>query len=55
LIVAGKDQIVGELSAHEALMVVRRRIDKMAQDLPGRPLTVEAGRGARFRQRAQGS
>jgi hypothetical protein len=49
-----KNKVSGELGAHKALMVVRRRIDEVAEDLSGRPLPVEGagrlvfGHGAKF-------
>jgi hypothetical protein len=37
LVVAGKYEVVLKLRAHEALMIVRRRIDQVADDFSRRP------------------
>src|SRR5207302_3467309 len=48
LIVAGKRQFVLKLGSHEALMIVRRRVDQMSHDLAGRPLPRRRPLRARF-------
>jgi hypothetical protein len=51
--VAGEHEIVLQLPAHEALVVVRRGVDKMADDLARRPLARRRPRRARVTEREQ--
>ena len=38
LFIAGKDQIVFDLAQHEPRVIVRGRVDQVANDLFGRPV-----------------